>query len=64
MNRRLVKTDFGFEIQLRNVDNDPKSTFKQYGAGVGVEIAEYLGRALTDVESASLASKGYVELAT
>ena len=60
---RLVKTDFGFEIHRRNIDNDPKSTYKQFGAGVGVTIENHLGRELTTREAASLIADGYVEIA-
>ncbi len=59
---RLIQTPFGFEIHRRNVDNDPKSGFKQYGAGVGVSIENHLGRELTATEQASLKTNGYVEL--
>lgn len=37
-NIRLITMPWGFEIHRRVVDNDPKSSFKQFGAGVGVTI--------------------------
>lgn len=62
MNTKLVKTDWGFEIYRRAIDNDPKSSFKQVGAGVVMTISNHLGRELTPAEASMLASTGCVEV--
>ncbi len=62
MNTRLVVTDFGFEIHRRVSDNDPKSVFKQFGAGVGTTISNHLGRDLTPAEVTQVSSSGFVDV--
>ncbi len=63
MNTRLILTEWGFEVHRRITDNDPKSPFKQVGAGVAVSIQQHLGRDLTPAEQTSLNNNKYVEIA-
>ena len=63
MNTRLIVMPWGFEIHRRIVDNDPKSAFKQVGAGVGVTVENHLGRQLTPQEFASVIQNNYIDVA-
>lgn len=62
-NIRLIIMPWGFEIHRRVVDNDPKSLFKQFGAGVGMTIEHHLGRELAPQETASIITNNYVDIA-
>jgi hypothetical protein len=72
-NTKLVKTEWGFEIHKRIMEDREDASqaeaerslaagFKQMGAGVATTIQNHLGRDLTFEETNQLYAEGFVEL--